>query len=411
MKKGLSKKTKIIISIIVVFILFIGGAAIWAADRFLIEHVEIDLSEEVPASNQSTANVGMDADTGSTLDVDSEAAQDGALPASPEGVLTSPVVKPATSDAALPASPDGTLKASPTKDPVPSKENLPTQTKGNSVSQQKSSSPSVKNEEVQNKADKESNGPEKYTATDMSYESDSKKINIQKVVTGQGADTVTYYVADIKLTDATQIKSAFAKNKFGLNIIEGTSVIAERNNAILAINGDYYGFRKDGIEIRDGRLFRNEPARTGLAFYKDGSMKVYDEKQVTGEELLENGVFNTLSFGPALVIEGKMGTDLATYEVDTNIGNHPIQGLQPRTGIGFIDKNHYVFVVVDGRSKGYSRGVELEEFAKIFQDLGCKTAYNLDGGGSSTMYFMGKRINKPCGKDKERGTSDIIYIN
>lgn len=381
MKQKLSTKAKIIISIIVVFVLVLGGTAYWAANRFLIEHVELDLSEEVPASNQAVGD---------------------------NGVENTPIEEPSATAAEV-VTPTGepsatALAATPTGEPsATAKADLATPKP--SLSKQKVTSSTVKKEDA---AAKDA-GPEKYTATDMSYTSDSKTINIKKVVNGEGKNIVTYYAADIKLTDATQMKSAFAKNKFGLNIIEGTSVIAKDNDAILAINGDYYGFREDGIEIRNGRLFRNKPARTGLAFYKDGSMKIYDEKQTTGEELLKNGVWNTISFGPTLLNGGNMGTELATYEVDTNVGNHPIQGLQPRSGIGMIDKNHFVFVVVDGRSKE-SRGVQLEEFAKIFQDLGCTTAYNIDGGGSATMYFMGNRLNNPCGKNKERGTSDIIYI-
>ena len=86
-----------------------------------------------------------------------------------------------------------------------------------------------------------------------------------------------------------------------------------------------------------------------------------------------------------------------TYEADAN-PKHPIQGTNPRTGIGMISANHFVFVVVDGRSPGYSRGVTLTEFAQIFQELGCSTAYNLDGGGSSTLYFMGELVNEPSQK-------------
>ncbi|MNW12867.1 hypothetical protein D3C71_2106620 [compost metagenome] len=72
--------------------------------------------------------------------------------------------------------------------------------------------------------------------------------------------------------------------------------------------------------------------------------------------------------------------------------------------------NHYVFIVVDGRKEGYSRGMTLTEFAQTFADLGCTEAYNLDGGGSSTMYFMGRVVNNPLGKNRERGVSDILYV-
>ena len=157
-------------------------------------------------------------------------------------------------------------------------------------------------------------------------------------------------------------------------------------------------------------LYRDDGARTGLAIYTDGHMEVYDETTTTGEELLAAGVWNTLSFGPALLDDGQIVDGIEEVEVDTNFGNHSIQGDQPRTGIGVIDENHFVFVVVDGRSSGYSKGVTMTEFAQIFQDLGATVAYNLDGGGSATMWFDGELVNDPLGKGEERGTSDILYL-
>ncbi|GLH96943.1 phosphodiester glycosidase family protein [Phytohabitans aurantiacus] len=235
-------------------------------------------------------------------------------------------------------------------------------------------------------------------------------IKVTKVTTGSGNDTVTYYVADVTLTDATQLRSAFADNSFGENIIENTSTIAEDNDAVFAINGDYYGFRDTGIVIRNGVVYRDEGARTGLAFYKDGTVKVYDETATTAEQLVADGVWNTLSFGPAIVEDGAEVAGIDSVEIDTNFGNHSIQGDQPRTAIGVVDTNHLVFVVVDGRSTGYSKGVTLPELAQIMIGLGAQTAYNLDGGGSSTMYYDGALVNNPLGKGKERGTSDILYI-
>jgi exopolysaccharide biosynthesis protein len=235
-------------------------------------------------------------------------------------------------------------------------------------------------------------------------------IKINKVTTGSGADTVTYYVADVTLTDATQLRSAFADNSFGENIVENTSAIAQDNDALFAINGDYYGFRDTGIVIRNGVVYRDEGARTGLAFYRDGTVKVYDETATTAEQLVADGVWNTLSFGPAILQDGEVVAGIENVEVDTNFGNHSIQGDQPRTAIGVIDTNHLVFVVVDGRSSGYSKGVTLTGLAQIMKDLGATTAYNLDGGGSSTMYYDGALVNNPLGKGQERGTSDILYI-
>ena len=94
-------------------------------------------------------------------------------------------------------------------------------------------------------------------------------------------------------------------------------------------------------------------------------MAIYDEKATTADELIAAGVVNTVSFGPALVDDGVILDGIEQVEVDTNFGNHSIQGNQPRTGLGMIAPNHFVFIVVDGRSRGYSKGVTMTEFAQI----------------------------------------------
>lgn len=245
--------------------------------------------------------------------------------------------------------------------------------------------------------------------TDSTFDDGSTSVTLATMTTGTGSSTVTYYVADVILSDATALRSAFANNQFGENITQTTSEIAEANGAVFAINGDYYGFRSTGIEIRNGVVYRDEGARQGLAFYTDGHVEVYDETQTTAAELLASGVWNTLSFGPAIVEGGQVVDGIESVEVDTNVGNHSIQGDQPRTAVGVIDDNHLVFVVVDGRQEGYSEGATLPELADIMLSLGATTAYNLDGGGSSTMYFNGQVVNSPS-NGGERATSDILYV-
>ena len=247
------------------------------------------------------------------------------------------------------------------------------------------------------------------SVTDTSYTADGSNINISTVVTGSGDSTVTYYVADVVLDDATTLKSAFANDSFGENITETTSAIAADHNAIFAINGDYYGFRDTGIVIRNGVVYRDEGARQGLAFYRDGTVKVYDETATNAEQLVADGVWNTLSFGPAVLQDGNIVDGIEDVEVDTNFGNHSIQGEQPRTAIGVDDDGNLIIVVVDGRDTGYSRGATMTELAQIMIDQGAVTAYNLDGGGSSTLYFDGEVVNRPS-NGGERGTSDILYV-
>jgi exopolysaccharide biosynthesis protein len=253
------------------------------------------------------------------------------------------------------------------------------------------------------------NGGTEYTASDTSYKSATTSISITKVSTGSGEDALTYFVADVKLTSGTYLQAGLADG-FKSGNADYTSAIAKANNAILAINGDYFTARDTGVIIRNGVVYLDVPTRAGLAIYKDGTMKVYDETQISSEQLLADGVWNTYSFGPAVLVDGVIADNLDTTEVADIGEQHTILGTQPRTGVGIIDTNHFVFIVVDGRSPGYSMGVTLSEFAQIFKDLGCTTAYNLDGGGSSAMYFRGALVNNPLGDGKERGISDILYV-
>ena len=246
-----------------------------------------------------------------------------------------------------------------------------------------------------------------YTAA--GYTSSTTTITLTSTATGTGSEALAWYAADIQVSDATLIRSAFAHDQFGQSITDKPSTMASDNNAVLAINGDYYGFRDTGIVIRNGVAYRDEPARDGLAIYTDGRIALYDETSTSADELLADGVWNTLSFGPAVLVDGQVPDGIEDVEVDTNVGNHSIQGEQPRTAIGVIGDNHLVFLVVDGRSEGYSRGAGLPELGEILQGLGCTAGYNLDGGGSSVMIFDGKIINRPS-NGGERVTSDIVYI-
>ena len=243
------------------------------------------------------------------------------------------------------------------------------------------------------------------TVTDSSYKDDNISVNLSETT----VNNTQVYVADITLSSSDYLKTAFAQNAYGTNVTAKISVTAADNNAILAVNGDYYGANSTGYVIRNGVVYRDtvrEDSSNGdLAIYKDGSFKVIYEDQISAEQLVNDGVVNLLAFGPALVENGEIA-------VDTNTEVGQAMASNPRTAIGMIDENHYIIVVSDGRTSE-SEGLSLYQLAEVMKSYGAKTAYNLDGGGSSTLYFNGQVINKPTtggNKISERAVSDIVYI-
>ena len=233
--------------------------------------------------------------------------------------------------------------------------------------------------------------------------SDSKS---KITVTQYRAYDSNIYVADVEVTDGTSILSAFANNTYGRNITDITSDMAEENNAVLAINGDYYGARQSGYVIRNGVVYRNQGNNgEDMVISKDGTLSFISESDTTTDSLIQKQAWQVLSFGPVLVENGQ----IAVTEND-EVGM--AMASNPRTAIGTVAKNHYLFVVSDGRTSE-SAGLSLYELANFMKSLGATNVYNLDGGGSSTMVFQGEVVTNPTtngNKISERAVSDILYI-
>lgn len=254
-------------------------------------------------------------------------------------------------------------------------------------------------------AEAASKASETATVTDNSYSDD----NISVTLTEKTVSNTQVYISDVTVSSSEYLKTAFAQNTYGNNVTAKTSETAAYNNAILAVNGDYYGANTTGYVIRNGVVYRDtvrEDSSNGdLAIYKEGSFKIIYEDQVSADELVKDGVVNLLAFGPSLVENGEIA-------VDTNSEVGQSMSSNPRTAIGIIDENHYIIIVSDGRTSE-SEGLSLYQLAEIMKSYGVKTAYNLDGGGSSTLYFNGQVINKPTTNGNtisERSVSDIVYI-
>ena len=238
--------------------------------------------------------------------------------------------------------------------------------------------------------------------TENSYSDDSLSVEISSY----RVENTTVYVADIRIEDPESLRAAFSQNSYGRNITAVSSETAESVGAVLAVNGDNYGSREKGYVIRNGVLYRELAAsdQEDLVIWSDGSFSIIREAEISARELLEQGAWQVFSFGPGLLEEGELLVD-ARDEVDG------AKTSNPRTALGQIGEGHYVLVVSDGRSDE-SEGLSLYELAQFLQQLGVQTAYNLDGGGSSTMVFLGQVVNRPVGGrgSGQRAVTDIVYV-
>ncbi len=229
--------------------------------------------------------------------------------------------------------------------------------------------------------------------TENSYKSGNISVDIEKVQQ-EGA---TYYVADIYIKDYEYFRTAFGReNTFGY--IDPTDEIARYVGGVIAINGDFCT-KNEGVVVRDGVMHRDKMHDSDLlALNYDGTMQTFSPEEFDLAKIEAEGVWQVWTFGPMLLKDGQPMTRFNSSVVDRN----------PRSAVGYYEPGHYCFVVVDGRQPGYSMGMTMEELSQLFYDMGCTVAYNMDGGKSAEMAFMGELVNQPY--DGGRATSDILYI-
>ena len=242
------------------------------------------------------------------------------------------------------------------------------------------------------------------------YDYGTIKVKIDRWLHAFGKSDLRYFVIHIETSDPKQLQTAFAGEAYSKRNVEATSDIAARHDALLAINGDYYNYKDDyGMIIRNGVLYRDAGStRDHLLIYADGTFKgIYAEDYIKGEgqRFIDAGVVQSFAFGPLLVDNGQITELPEKYIVSTG---DTIR--EPRTAIGQVDKNHYVLLIADGRRTDWSdKGMTLQEMQQVFVQEGCRIAYNLDGGGSTTLIFEGEKINRSSGS-RERDVSDIVYF-
>ena len=214
------------------------------------------------------------------------------------------------------------------------------------------------------------------------------------------------------ISDPTRIKVGHS-SKLGK---EGqlTSKIAKDNGAIAAVNGGGFtdkvegslwtgtGANPAGIIMADGKTVYNDikdenKKRDVVALTKAGKLLVGPHSI---KDMRETDVTEAVSFGPALIVNGKK-------TINNGDGGW---GIAPRTAIAQRNDGSIILLVIDGRQVN-SLGATLREVQDLLYDeYGAYNATNLDGGSSSTLFYDDEIVNNPCDSLGERAVPSIIYV-
>ena len=240
--------------------------------------------------------------------------------------------------------------------------------------------------------------PACYTAD--GYQDDSLTVRMEKL----RLPRTTVDLAWIKVKSPTQLRTAI----YGLpgNVYTNEPGELVRScNAVVAVNGDKLTERKHGLIYRMGVMLQQtaSPEKDSLFIDENGDFHAFvrsDPKEMA--QFLKDGhtIVNAFCFGPAMVIDGKAQT-IGKYDFECNTE-------APRTIICQVGPLEYLFIEIEGRNQN-SRGMTMQDAANYVATLGVQTAYNLDGGNSSIMFFNRKYFDEHY-SGSERPMSDIVYV-
>ena len=234
--------------------------------------------------------------------------------------------------------------------------------------------------------------------TDRSYRSRALSFTIDTI----SVDGITFFLADIWIRDIRSFRTAVASEFYKTNKVQAIEIY-KKTDALLAISGDYFSYRKtNNIAVRNGmEWIRKEPIDSDiLILYYDGTMEVaYSDDRPDLNAIYARNPYQIWCFGPVLI---------DNYELPRSY-NTTVPGPNPRCAIGYYRPGHYCFLVADGRQKGYSKGMTMRGLSDVFLQLGCQYAFNLDGGATAVMLFNGDQYSHPK-NGTARVVSDIIYV-
>ncbi|MDO4565689.1 MAG: phosphodiester glycosidase family protein [Clostridia bacterium] len=235
------------------------------------------------------------------------------------------------------------------------------------------------------------NGRWSYRNADLAVEVERISTTVEQ---GGKELPLTYFVAHIYQRNYNSFRAAFASQYHNGVDCSTPEEMARRYRAVLWITGDNLinaEPEKKGILIRDGYSFYTTGREDAMVLNDDLTLSIYRHGEISRGAMIDAGVQESFSFGPTLVYDGEP----AKLSRGTN--------RNPRCGLGMIEAGHFVAIVVDGRQDDYSVGLPLKDFAELFLQQGCTYAYNLDGGISTAIVFMGRTLNRHSG-DREQSS-------
>ena len=243
--------------------------------------------------------------------------------------------------------------------------------------------------------------------TEDTYEDETISVKCWRERITVSQKTVTANFADVTIAHPTQLRTAFSGGDYSLSKRSPGTRMAAFNNAVLAVNADFYNFRVEGVIVRQGKTYRKKPAGVDTLFIDaNGNFTVMNDRAAVNTSYIKTQkIWQTLAFGPVIVLDGKPIKKLKNFNSIAPCGP---RASEPRTAIGQLGKLHYLVCTIDGRSD-ISAGLTTNELAVVMADKKCSVAYNLDGGQSTTMVFNNQLYNV-VSDGGERNLSDILYF-
>lgn len=248
------------------------------------------------------------------------------------------------------------------------------------------------------------------------YDNPAQELRIEVNRYEEPERRLLWYEADISTSPKTPLQFFPANPESPGRGFKYAERIARDNHLVFAINDDQFGHRlynheTVGVVVRDGKVLSNKTKKSGNvslpnldvgAFFGDGSLRVFQSKEHTGEEYVAMGATNVLCFGPYILRDGEINPSFGKY----------YRYRESRCALGIVEPYHYKIIVVEGRTSR-AQGVGLQWVAERMKELGVSQAINLDGGHTSSILFMGKKLESTNPKGlvlKSRSLSGMIGL-